>query len=58
MNQSDLQTKLTELRGLPQESEWVEFKSNWDNKEYIGEYGSSSNDRLIVATASNILKTD
>lgn len=36
-----LQSKLTELRGLPQEAEWVEFKSNWDNKEDIGEYLSA-----------------
>lgn len=41
MNPSELQTKLTELRGLPQESEWVEFKSSWDIKEDIGEYISA-----------------
>jgi ATP-dependent DNA helicase RecG len=38
MNLSELKTKLGELRALPQETEWVEFKSSWDNKEDIGEY--------------------
>jgi ATP-dependent DNA helicase RecG len=41
MTHSILQTKLAELRGLPQEAEWVEFKSNWDKKEDIGEYISA-----------------
>lgn len=49
MNPSELQTKLTELRGLPQEVEWVEFKSNWDHKEDIGEYLSAlSNSAALI----------
>lgn len=41
MSLSELQFKLAELRGLSQEAEWVEFKSNWDQKEDIGEYISA-----------------
>ena len=41
MNSFKLQSKLSELQSLPQEAEWVEFKSNWDQKEDIGEYISA-----------------
>jgi ATP-dependent DNA helicase RecG len=43
MIQSELQTKLAELQALPQEAEWVEFKSNWDRQdmEDTGEYISA-----------------
>ena len=32
---------LSELRKLPKETEWVEFKHNNDNPEEIGEYLSA-----------------
>lgn len=41
MNLPDLQATLTRLRELPQEAEEIEFKSNWDQKEDIGEYISA-----------------
>lgn len=36
-----LRSLLKELISLPQETEWVEFKSNNDNPELIGEYISA-----------------
>ena len=36
-----LKTKLTELRGLPSETEWVEFKQDNDAPNEIGEYISA-----------------
>ncbi|MCK5853916.1 MAG: ATP-binding protein [Cocleimonas sp.] len=39
---NDYQISLVhELRGLPQETEWVEFKQNRANEEEIGEYISA-----------------
>lgn len=37
----DLHAKLDELRGLPSETEWLEFKQNNDRNEEIGEYISA-----------------
>jgi hypothetical protein len=34
---SDLRSKLSALRGLPQETEWLEFRFNRDQKDVIGE---------------------
>jgi predicted HTH transcriptional regulator len=41
MNPVQLQAKLDELRALPGETEWFEFKHNNDNPEEIGEYLSA-----------------
>ena len=41
MNTKELQTKLDELRNLPKETEWVEFKENNSKPEDIGEYISA-----------------
>jgi ATP-dependent DNA helicase RecG len=41
MNDTQLQTKLAELRALPHETEWVEFKQNNDMPQMIGEYLSA-----------------
>jgi ATP-dependent DNA helicase RecG len=38
---AELDAKLTELRGLPAETEWVEFKHNNHNPQDIGEYLSA-----------------
>jgi len=38
LTQEELKNLLDELRGLPSETEWVEFKVNNDNPEEIGEY--------------------
>lgn len=56
MNQSELLTRLTELRELSQEVEWVEFKSNWDRKEDIGEYLSAlSNSAALLGKESGYM---
>ncbi|MCF6271153.1 MAG: putative DNA binding domain-containing protein [Melioribacteraceae bacterium] len=41
MNTKELNILLEELRALPQESEWVEFKHNNSNPQEIGEYISA-----------------
>ena len=41
MTQEELIRLLSELRALPSETEWVEFKSNYVNPEEIGEYLSA-----------------
>ncbi len=41
MTQYELETLLKELRTLPKESEWVEFKVNNSNHQEIGEYISA-----------------
>ena len=41
MNQAQLGEKLSELVSLPQECEWVEFKSNYAEPQLIGEYLSA-----------------
>jgi ATP-dependent DNA helicase RecG len=41
MTHEALSNLLAELRALPEETEWVEFKSNWDRPEDIGEYISA-----------------
>ncbi len=41
MEQEDLQILIDELRALPHESEWVEFKQNNKNPQKIGEYVSA-----------------
>jgi predicted HTH transcriptional regulator len=41
MNPTQLQAELDELRALPGETEWFEFKHNNDNPEEIGEYLSA-----------------
>lgn len=38
MTAAELRSKLEELRRLPAETEWVEFKHNNSNPEEIGEY--------------------
>lgn len=56
MNQSEPQTKLTDLRRLSQEAEWVEFKSNWEQKEDIGEYLSAlSNSAALLGKANGYI---
>ena len=57
MNLSELQATLTRLRALPQEAEEIEFKSNWDQKEDIGEYISalSNSAALLGKTAGYIV---
>ncbi len=41
MSPAELQKLLAELRRLPEETEWVEFKKSWDKPEDIGEYASA-----------------
>jgi hypothetical protein len=41
MNPEDLQTLVESLRSFRGESEWVEFKFNYDNPEEIGKYISA-----------------
>ncbi|MCP4601594.1 MAG: ATP-binding protein [Proteobacteria bacterium] len=41
MSDQNLTTLVTQLRSLPHETEWVEFKENKDNPEEIGEYISA-----------------
>jgi ATP-dependent DNA helicase RecG len=41
INPEDLQTLVESLRSFRGESEWVEFKFNYDNPEEIGEYISA-----------------
>lgn len=41
MNSEDLQMLVEGLKSLQGESEWVEFKLNYDNPEEIGEYISA-----------------
>lgn len=41
MNDEDLHSLVASLRALRGESEWVEFKLNYDNSEEIGEYISA-----------------
>jgi ATP-dependent DNA helicase RecG len=41
MNTGQLRAKLDELRKLPKETEWVEFKQNYVEHEEIGEYISA-----------------
>ncbi len=41
MNSVDLRRKLEELRALPTETEWVEFKHNNSDPQEIGEYISA-----------------
>lgn len=41
MNQAELEQKLAELVALPQECEWVEFKSSYADPQLIGEYLSA-----------------
>jgi ATP-dependent DNA helicase RecG len=38
MTPETLQNLLTNLRGLPEETEWMEFKRNWDLSDDIGRY--------------------
>jgi len=38
MNRNDLEILIEELRALPEESEWVEFKVNKAISQNIGEY--------------------
>jgi hypothetical protein len=38
---AELQAKLDELRRLPAETEWVEFKHNNENPQDLGEYLSA-----------------
>lgn len=53
MTEEALQTLLEELCRLPEETEWVEFKSNWDKKEDIGEYLSAlSNAATLLGKAT------
>ncbi len=41
MNSEDLQTVVTRLKSIRGESEWVEFKLNYEDHEEIGEYISA-----------------
>jgi len=41
MNQEDFETCIHHLIGLPDETEWVEWKQNYVNAEDIGEYISA-----------------
>ena len=52
MTPEELQNLLADLRGLPEETEWVEFKSNWDKPEDIGEYLSA------LANSAALLEKD
>jgi len=41
MEQKEIEILIEELRALPQECEWVEFKVNNSNPQEIGEYISA-----------------
>lgn len=47
MNSEDLQTLIEGLRSLRGESEWVEFKFNYDDPDEIGEYISALRTQLL-----------
>ena len=56
MNLSELRATLTRIRELPQEAEEIEFKSNWDQKEDIGEYISAlSNSAALLEKAAGYI---
>ena len=50
MNPEDLQTLVESLRSFRGESEWVEFKFNYDNPEEIGEYISALSNSAALWT--------
>jgi ATP-dependent DNA helicase RecG len=53
MNTSELRTKLDELRKLPKETEWVEFKKNFVLPEEIGEYISALSNAACLDDRKN-----
>ena len=44
---------LSELRGLPKETEWVEFKVNFTNPQNIGEYISALSNSAVLNGKAN-----
>ncbi len=53
MTQEELEQSLNELRGLPDETEWVEFKVNNYNPRIIGEYISALSNSACLHDRAN-----
>ncbi len=53
MNTGELRTKLDELRNLPKETEWVEFKHDYVLHEEIGEYISALSNSACLHDKKN-----
>lgn len=53
MSDSELLTKFDQLRSLPAETEWVEFKQNYADPEDIGEYISALSNAAALAGKTN-----
>ncbi|MCU0705728.1 MAG: ATP-binding protein, partial [Fimbriiglobus sp.] len=49
MSESELLAKLAELRSLPAETEWVEFKQSYVDAEDVGEYLSALSNAAALA---------
>ncbi len=53
MSDSELLAKLNDLRSLPAETEWVEFKQSYADPEDIGEYISALSNAAALAGKAN-----